>query len=106
MTTNKFIKKLLRLKGLRVNQFEFQERKKILYLWIKPYKNGCRCPECNRHCRIIRLMSIRSWKDLPICGYSVLFLYQPKEILCPTHGRVQEVIPWADAYARITYRFE
>jgi transposase len=28
------------------------------------------------------------------------------EILCPTHGRVQENIPWADAYARITYRLE
>ena len=26
--------------------------------------------------------------------------------MCPTHGRVQETIPWAEAYARITYRFE
>ena len=26
--------------------------------------------------------------------------------MCPTHGRVQEDIPWADAYARITYRLE
>lgn len=106
MTTNKFIKKLLRLKDLRVSQFEFQERKKILHLWVKPYKNGCRCPGCNRHCRIIRLMPIRNWRDLPICGYTVLFWYRPKEILCPTHGRVQEVIPWSDPFARVTYRFE
>jgi transposase len=28
------------------------------------------------------------------------------KILCPTHGRVQERIPWADAYARVTYRLE
>ena len=34
------------------------------------------------------------------------FFYHPREILCPTHGRVQENIPWADAYARITYRLE
>jgi transposase len=37
------------------------------------------------------------------CRY---FFYQPKEILCPTHGRVQENIVWAEAYARITYRLE
>jgi transposase len=107
MTSKKFIKKLLRLKDLRVTHFEFQERRKILYIWVKPYKNGCLCPECNRRCHIIRLMpKVRTWKDLPICGYIVMFLYQPKEIFCPTHGRVQEVIPWADAYAHVTYRFE
>ena len=34
------------------------------------------------------------------------FFYAPKEIYCPTHGRVQERIPWASAYSRITYRLE
>ena len=34
------------------------------------------------------------------------FFYAPFEILCPTHGRVQERIPWADPAARITYRLE
>jgi len=38
-----------------------------------------------------------------VCRY---FFYHPREILCPTHGRVQENIPWAEAYARITYRLE
>jgi len=33
-------------------------------------------------------------------------LYAPKEIECPTHGRVQEKIPWADNLARVTYRLE
>ena len=27
-------------------------------------------------------------------------------VQCPTHGRVQEEIPWAPAYARVTYRLE
>jgi transposase len=36
----------------------------------------------------------------------VLLLYAPKEIHCPTHGRIQEEIPWALAYSRITYRLE
>jgi len=32
--------------------------------------------------------------------------YCPKEIDCATHGRIQEEIPWADGYFRITYRLE
>ena len=34
------------------------------------------------------------------------FVYAPREILCPTHGRVEEQIPWAAPYSRTTYRFE
>jgi transposase len=35
-----------------------------------------------------------------------LFFYAPCEIECPTHGRVQERIPWADSHGRITFRLE
>jgi hypothetical protein len=51
-------------------------------------------------------MDHRLWQDVPICGWSILFHYRPREIMCRRHGRVQELIPWADAYARVTYRFE
>ena len=34
------------------------------------------------------------------------FFYAPHEIHCPTHGRVQESIPWASAHSRISYRLE
>ena len=74
---------------------------------VKPHKNGCLCPECDRRGRIVRIMKEpRIWRDVDVCGWTVFLRYQPKEILCPTHGRVQEVIPWADHYARITYRLE
>ncbi|MCP4943895.1 MAG: hypothetical protein GY924_18210, partial [Planctomycetaceae bacterium] len=33
-------------------------------------------------------------------------MYAPREIQCPTHGRVEERLPWADQYARVTYRHE
>lgn len=106
MTNNKFIRKLFNLKDLRVSDFEFQPNKKILNIWVKPYKTGCLCPKCKRRCPIIRFMKTRTWRDLPMSIYSVRFLYSPKEILCPIHGPGQEDIPWADSYARITYRFE
>ena len=36
----------------------------------------------------------------------VLLWYAPKEIECPTHGRVQETIPWAAPWSRITNPLE
>jgi len=106
MTINRFIRKLLKLKGLCVTSFKFANRNTVLNLWVKPHKNGCLCPYCGRRGRIVRTMMPRMWRDLPVCGCCVLFWYCPREIQCPTHGRVQEDIPWAESYARITYRFE
>jgi len=107
MTINKFIRKLLNLKDLSVTGFKFVFKKRELHLWVKPYKNGCRCPRCNRRGRIVRTMDEpRTWRDLPIGRWSVFFRYHPREIFCPTHHRIQENIPWADSFARITYRFE
>jgi len=107
MTVNKFIRKLFNLKDLFVNDFQFKARDKELILWVRPYKNGCRCPQCKRRGRIIRTMDTpRKWRDIPACRWSVFFYYSPREIMCPTHGRVQEEIPWAETYSRITYRFE
>lgn len=107
MTLNKFIRILLNLKELSVTRFELHARKRTLDLWVKPYKNGCLCPQCLRRGCIIRIMDeYRLWRDLPLYGCTVMLWYCPKEILCPTHGRIQENIPWADSYARVTYRFE
>ena len=92
---------------MKITHFEFKNRDKELHLTVKPYKNGCRCPECGRRGGIVRhTSSFRCWEDLTLVGMKVLFWYAPKEIDCPTHGRIQEVIPWAPAYSRITYRLE
>jgi transposase len=107
MTANKLIRKLLKLTGLKVVSVVFKDRAKELWLYVKPYKNGCRCPNCGRRCKILRTTrEIRKWRDVCVCGWVVSLLYAPKEIECPTHGRAQEEIPWADAFARITYRLE
>lgn len=107
MTANKCIRKLLGFKGLQVVDFDFEARNRLLILLVKPHKNGCRCPECDRRGKIIRTRSEpRWWRDIPVCGWSVWLHFCPREIECPTHGRVEENIPWADAYARCTYRFE
>jgi transposase len=107
MTNSKLLSRLLRLKTLKITDFEFRNRDKELHLAVKPNKNGCRCPHCERRGRIVHQGGEnRIWEDVAVLGMRVLFHYTPKEIECPTHGRVQEEIPWAAAYSRVTYRLE
>jgi transposase len=107
MTNGKLVSKILRLRGMRVTDIWFKARGTELWLLVKPYKNGCRCPECGRRGTIKSTKKqARQWRDVTVCGQMVFFVYCPKEIICPTHGRVQEDIPWAEAKARITYRLE
>ena len=107
MNVNKFIRKLLKLQYLKVVSACFSDRNRRLYLKVKPYKNGCRCPKCGKRGRIVHHSDVdRYWRDIRICGIDVYFHYKPKEIECRTHGRVQEEIPWAEEYSRVTYRVE
>ena len=54
MSNLKLLAKILRLKDLKSTGFQFQQRDTELHLGVKPYKNGCRCPQCERRCRIGR----------------------------------------------------
>lgn len=105
MTNNKLVAQLLRFKGLRVVSSWFQRRDTFV-IAVKPYKNGCRCPECGRRGPIVQVLLPRRWRDVPVCGRTVWLQHRPREIRCPTHGRVVEEIPWAGHYARVTHRFE
>ena len=107
MTANNLIRKLFKLTDLKIITVVFKSRAKKFQLYVKPFKNGCRCPICERRCTIKRFArELRTWRDVCVCGWTVCLLYAPKEIECPTHGRVQEKVPWADKHARITYRLE
>ena len=108
MTALKLLGRMLRLrKILRIKRFMFCQRDRQIDIWVKPYRNGRRCPECGRQGRIVRTMpETRRWRDVRVCGMDVYLLYQPREIVCPTHGRRQEAIPWAAPSAQVTYRLE
>lgn len=105
MSIKKFIRELLKLKNLIVLNWKIT--RDTIVLQVAPYKNGCRCPHCGRRCKVLRKMEDkRSWDDLPVMGRKVIFQYTPREIQCPTHGRIQEEIPWARSHSRVTYRHE
>ena len=50
MSNLKLLRTILRLKSLKITHFRFLHREKELHLAVKPYKNGCRCPDCGRRC--------------------------------------------------------
>lgn len=107
MSNLKLLSRILRLKDLKIIDFRFKYRDKELHLAVKPYKNGCRCPQCGRRGKIVHHTGQpRRWHDLAVFGLTVHLWYAPKEILCPTHGRAQEALPWAAPWSRITYRLE
>jgi len=108
LSTAKFICKLFRFKDiLKVVDVQFADYGRRLIITVKPYKNGCRCPECSVRGKIVcQTKEVREWKDIPVYGITVVLCYAPKEIECSTHGRVQEEIPWAEGFARVTHRFE
>jgi len=106
MATLKTIAKLLGLKEMRVTGVGFH-RDGVVKLAVKPFKNGCRCPECGRRGTIVRQRpALREWRDLPLGGRSVFLVFAPREVKCPSHGRVEEAIPWAERGARVTLRYE
>lgn len=105
MATFKTIGKLLKLKGMKLTGVSCH--RDVVRLAVKPFKNGCLCPECGRRGTIVRRRpTLREWRDLPVGGWSVFLVFAPREVRCPTHGRVEEHIPWAEPGARITQRYE
>jgi len=106
MTAYKLIGKLLKFKGFRCVGLAFRRGWRLEVL-VKPFKNGCRCPDCGRRGKIVRQRAEpRYWRDIPVGPWSVWLMYWPREIHCATHGRVSERLPWADAESRVTYRLE
>ncbi len=107
MTTSKFIRKLLGLQDLVISAFEFREYGRALVLDVKPWGQSGLCPEC-RHRRelVASAPSVREWRDVSVLDTQVILRYAPREILCPTHGRLQEWVPFAAPHSRVTYRLE
>ena len=105
MTAAKAIAKLLKLNRiLKIVDLGYR-RDGALMLDVKPFKNGARCPECGQRGRLVRTRPVaRQWRDLPVAGREVFLCYFPREIVCRTHGRREEAIPWAARHARVTCR--
>jgi transposase len=93
MATSKVIGKLLKFKGFKAVNLAFK-RDNELHIAVKPFKNGCQCSQCGRRGKIVRTRpQVRWWRDIPVGGWTVWLMYAPREIQCPTHGRVEERLP-------------
>jgi transposase len=111
-SANRLLRTILGFKELKITDHDLLPRKGVLHLWVKPHKNGARCPHCGRRGKLLgrgprhAARDRRTWRDIATAGLATVLHYSPREITCETHGRVQEDIPWAVAKARITLRLE
>ena len=111
-SANKLLCKLLGFNDLRVTGHDLLPRKGVLWLAVKPHKNGARCPGCGRRGKLLKrgpngaARAARTWRDTPVGGLATAITYSPREIVCETHGRVQENIPWAAPHSRSTLRLD
>jgi len=106
MTAVRLVTKLLKFKGFIAVSFGWERWNREFVVFVKPHRNGARCPECGRRGKIVRSLKPRRWRDGRLCGQTVWFVYSPREIRCRKHGQAVEVIPWAAPFSRMTYRFE
>ena len=75
MAGKKVLQRLLRMKGFGITWFELYERKRRVFIGVKPHKTGCRCPQCDRRCEIVTILAeCRVWRDVVLCGMEVFFL--------------------------------
>jgi len=109
---NKLLRNLLGFKNLHITGHDLCPRKGVLRLLVKPHKNGTCCPECGWRGKLLKrgprgaARDARTWRDIPVGGLAVALRYCPREIVCETHGRRQEAIPWAAPNSRSTLRFD
>lgn len=81
MTDKKLLGKLLRIKGYHVSWYEIHAKKGEIHIGVKPYKTGCRCPECDRRGKIVAVSpECREWRDIVICGMQVFFFTSQKRL--------------------------
>ena len=78
MTCNKLLSRLLKMKDFRVTWFDFLSDTH-LFIGVKPYKSGCRCPQCGKRGKIVtQFTTVRQWEDVVVCGRRCIFFMRPK----------------------------
>ncbi len=74
----------------------------------RPFKRSqCLCPVCRQKCVMNghKMEEESSWRAPNLNGRPVYIFYRPQRILCPEHGALNELIPWADGTSRFTAAF-
>ena len=110
-STNTLCKKLLNVKNIVVENYDFSERLdgvKQLTIFARPDKWHDRtCPVCHRRCpRDGKSSDTRSWRALDWGGIRVNVVGQTHRIKCPEHGSLVADIPWAYPGSRFTKDFD
>ena len=64
------------------------------------------CPECGLKLTTFDHTAERVWRHLDSCQFKTYLHARPPRVDCPTHGRLQVVVPWAEARSHFAAHFE
>src|SRR5438552_16772243 len=96
MRNSKLLCKLLQLKEMKVMWFQFADYCKELRLGVKPFKNGCRCPDCDRRGRVARRIGeARQWRDVTDLGICIILFYALRVFVYLIDVSILDAIPWS-----------
>jgi transposase len=75
----------------------------VVRLKVTPDRRRC-CSGCLRWCESIHDVEVRRVRDLPIFEHRVELLVPRVRVACAQCGPKLELLPWLEAYARVTQR--
>ncbi|HEY7617082.1 MAG TPA: ISL3 family transposase [Terriglobales bacterium] len=100
--------KILKWPGYQVYQFEIDEERKTLKLWVRR-KRGTKkliCSGCGRHCGEIHDATEREVRDLPWSEYKATVVVELHRVRCPECGLKMEKVAQLPSKAPYSKRFE
>lgn len=100
--------KILGWPGYQVYQYEIDEERKTLKLWVRRKKRTKKliCSGCGRHCGEIHDTHQREVRDLPCFEYQATVVVERHRVRCPECGLKMEKVAQLPSKAPYSKRFE
>jgi len=96
--------KLLSLQGAFVRRVEFTPG--AIVVGVRKRARLHACPYCSFRCRARYDRGQREWRHVSLGKWRVVIRAVLCRLVCPEHGVVTEVVPWAEHDSRFTRDFE
>lgn len=95
----------------RNSRFRYDDKKdgtkdgkeKVIVIDVLPRKNSKGlCSKCKRPCPTYDHQEFREFLFIPLWGYQVILVYQPRRVECKVQGVIIEYLPWASGKSPLT----
>lgn len=82
--------------GFKYGKCQLDRKNKIIIINLYPKESSkARCSKCEEKMPCYDKQSVREFLFVPLLGYRVKIIYQPRRVSCKKHGVVVEYMPWS-----------